>query len=140
MAPSQVDASNEQLVRQKLYPSKPKTFKYRYDVGDTVRISVRRQPFEKSYLGNWSEELFVVRCRYATVPVTYGLKDLAEEDIKGRFYEQELQKVTESDRKYVVEKILKTRKRAGKIEYFVKWRSYPEKFNSWVDNVESVLH
>jgi len=140
MAPSQVDASNEQLVRQKLYPPKPKTFKYRYDVGDTVRISVRRQPFEKSYAGNWSEELFVVRCRYATVPVTYGLKDLADEDIKGKFYEQELQKVVETERVYVVEKILKTRKRAGKIEYFVKWRSYPEKFNSWVDNVESVLH
>jgi hypothetical protein len=140
MAPSQVDASNEQLVRQKLYPPKPKTFKYRYDVGDTVRISMRCQPFEKSYAGKWSEELFVVRCRYATVPVTYGLRDLADEDIKGRFYEQELQKVVETERVYVVEKILKTRKRAGKIEYFVKWRSYPDKFNSWVDNVETVLH
>ena len=81
-----------------------------------------------------------MRCRYATVPVTYGLQDLADEDIKGRFYEQELQKVVETERVYVVEKILKTRKRAGKIEYFVKWRSYPDKFNSWVDNVDTVLH
>ena len=55
MAPSQVDASNEQLVRQKLYPPKPKTFKYRYNVGDMVRISMRCQPFEKSYAGKWSE-------------------------------------------------------------------------------------
>jgi len=36
--------------------------------------------------------------------------------------------------------IIKTRKRAGKIEYFIKWRSYPDKSNSWVDNVETVLH
>ena len=46
----------------------------------------------------------------------------------------------ETERVYVVEKILKTRKRAGKIEYFVKWRSYPDKFNSWTDHVEAVLH
>jgi hypothetical protein len=140
MTPSQVDASNEQLVRNKLYPLKPKTYDYKYDVGDTVRISVKRQPFDKSYTGNWSEELFVIRRRFETVPVTYGLKDLAEEDIKGKFYEQELQKVIETERAYIVEKILKTRKRAGKIEYFVKWRSYPEKFNSWTDHVETVLH
>ena len=140
MAPSQVDESNEQLVRNKLYPLKPKTFKFKYDVGDTVRISVKREPFEKSYTGCWSEELFKIHRRYETVPVTYGLKDLAEEDIKGKFYEQELQKVIETERVYVVEKILKTRKRAGKIEYFVKWRSYPDKFNSWTDHVEAVLH
>ena len=109
-------------------------------MGDTVRISVQRLPFDKAYTGNWTEELFIVKSRYPTVPVTYGLKDLADEDIKGKFYEQELQKVAEVDRVYIVEKILKTRKRAGKIEYFVKWWSYPVKFNSWVDNVESMLH
>jgi Integrase core domain/Chromo (CHRromatin Organisation MOdifier) domain len=140
MSPSQVDSSNEQLVREKLYPLKPKKFKFKYDVGDTVRISVKRQPYDKSYTGCWSEELFKVYRRYETVPETYGIKDLADEDIKGKFYSQELQKVAESDRVYVVEKILKTRKRAGKIEYFVKWRSYPDKFNSWTNNVETVLH
>jgi hypothetical protein len=128
------------MVRNRLYPPKPKEFKFKYDVGDTVRISVKREPFDKSYTGRWSEELFKICRRYETVPVTYGLKDLADEDIKGKFYEQELQKVVETDRAYIVEKILKTRKRAGKIEYFVKWRSYPDKFNSWVDNVETLLH
>jgi hypothetical protein len=140
MAPAVVDSSNEQLVRSRLYPLKPKTFKFKYNVGDRVRISIKRQAFDKSYTGNWSEELFVVHRRYETEPVTYGIKDLADEDIKGKFYEQELQKVAETDRAYIVEKILRTRKRAGKIEYLVKWRSYPEKFNSWVDNVETVLH
>ena len=140
MKPSEVNASNEQKIRERLYPLKPKTFSFKYDVGDEVRISVRRQPFDKSYTGNWSEELFTVAAKHPTVPVTYGLKDLADEDIKGKFYEQELQKVAKTDRVYVVEKILKTRKRAGKIEYFVKWRSYPEKFNSWTDHVDTLLH
>ncbi|HSN23007.1 MAG TPA: chromo domain-containing protein, partial [Methylomicrobium sp.] len=140
MAPAQVDPTNEQTVRNRLYPPKPKTLKYKYDVGDTVRISIKRQLYDKSYMGHWSEELFTVSARHPTEPVTYGIKDLAGEDIKGKFYEPELQKVVETDRVYIVEKILKTRKRAGKIEYFVKWRSYPDKFNSWVDNVETLLH
>ena len=40
----------------------------------------------------------------------------------------------------MMEKIVKTRKRAGKLEYLVKWRSYPDKFNSWVCNVDSLLY
>lgn len=140
MKPIEVDSTTEQLVRERLYPLKPKTFKWKYEVDDHVRISMHRQPFAKGYEGNWSEEIFVISRRHTTVPVTYGLKDLSGEDIKGKFYEYEIQKVVKSDDVYIVEKILKTRKRAGKIEYFVKWRSYPDKFNSWVDNVESLLH
>ena len=36
---------------------------------------------------------------------------------------------------YDVEKVLKTRKRGGKVEYFVKRKGYPDKFNTWVTNV-----
>jgi len=139
MKPSEVNSSNEQQVRERLYPLKPKNLKWKFELNDSVRISMQRQPFQKGYMGNWSEELFTISKRYPTDPVTYGVQDLAGEDIKGRFYEYELQKVTKSDDVYIVEKIIKTRKRAGKIEYFVKWRSYPDKFNSWVDNVETVL-
>jgi len=139
MKPSEVNSSNEQQVRERLYPLKPKNLKWKFELNDSVRISMQRQPFQKGYMGNWSEELFTISKRYPTDPVTYGVQDLAGECIKGRFYEYELQKVTKSDDVYIVEKIIKTRKRAGKIEYFVKWRSYPDKFNSWVDNVETVL-
>jgi len=67
-----------------------------------------------------------------TAPVTCKLKDLADEDIKGTFYEYELQLVTKpDDALFDIELIVKTRKRAGKVEYLVKWRGYPEKFNSW---------
>ena len=65
-------------------------------------------------------------------------KTLSGDDIKGKFYEPELQKIDKHDQVYIVEKILKTRKRAGKIEYFVKWRSYPNNFNSWVTDVSAV--
>ena len=82
------------------------------------------------------EEIFAIYDRYPTYPVTYGLRDLAGEDIKGKFYEQEIQKVVKSDDDvYEVEKILKTRKRGGKIESYVKWKGYPDKLNSWVTDV-----
>jgi len=96
---------------------------------------MRRLPFQKGYVGNWSEETFLVRAQMPTVPVTYRprLTDLSGEDIKGTFYSDELQFVVKpDDTLFLVQRILKTRRRAGKIEYFVKWRGYPHKFNSWV--------
>jgi len=71
----------------------------KYDVGDWVRITMRRQPFRKGYLGDWSEEIFEIALRLPTVPVTYELKDLACEVIKDKFYESEIQNVLKSDDK-----------------------------------------
>ena len=138
MTPADVDKSVEDLVRRRLYPLKPKRkLKFKFSVGDKVRISMQRMPFTKAYTGQWSEEIFVITTRHPTHPVTYGIQDLASEDIKGKFYEDELQKITKRDNEYIVEKILKTRKRAGIVEYFVKWRSYPDKFNTWVKDVRT---
>jgi hypothetical protein len=67
--------------------------------------------------------------------VTYELKDLAGEPIKRNFYEQEIQTVVKTDDVYEIEKVLKTRKRGWKIKYLVKWKGYPNKFNSWVMDV-----
>jgi hypothetical protein len=134
MTPNDVTPENQDIVIRRLYPEKP-TPKWKYMIGDTVRISKYKHVFEKGYTQNWTEEIFTIAERYPTHPVTYGLKDLEGEDIKGKFYEPELQKVTKSDDVYVVEKVLKTRRRDGKTEYFVKWQGYPEKFNSWTTDV-----
>ena len=39
---------------------------------------------------------------------------------------------------YDVENVLKTRRRNGKIEYYVKWKGYPDKFHSWIDSCSLV--
>ena len=138
MTPVEVSVDNEDIVRARLYPPKPKSHKWKYDVGDRVRISIQRQPFRKGYLGDWSEEIFEINTRLPTVPVTYELKDLADEPIKGKFYEMEIQKVFKTDDEHFdIDKILKTRRRNGKIQYLVSWRGYPTKFNSWVDGLTS---
>lgn len=131
MAPIDVTQDKEDELARRLYPPKP-PLRYKYDVGDRVRIAKYKHVFQKGYVPNWTEELFVIADKNPTYPVTYVLKDLAGEYIKGKFYEQEIQKVTKTDDVYDIEKVLKTRRRGGKVEHFVKWRGYPDKFNSWI--------
>ena len=85
-----------------------------------MRISKRRQAFEKGYVAGWWEEIFIVTDRFPTTPVTYTIKDSADEKIKGMFYEPELQLIVKEDNVYDVEKVLKTRRRNGNVEYYVK--------------------
>ena len=134
MSPNEENSSNEDDVAKRMYHPKPKLV-WKYEVGDKVRISKYKHVFQKGYLPNWTEEIFTIAERFPTFPVTYRLMDLSGDDIKGKFYEPELQLVTKTDDVYIVEKVLKTRKRGGKLEYFVKWTGYPDKFNSWTTDV-----
>ena len=61
----------------------------KFKVGDRVRISRYKNIFAKGYAPNWSSEIFIVD---NTVPYTYNLKDLNDEEIIGSFYDKELQK------------------------------------------------
>ena len=73
------------------------------------------------------------------MPVTYEFRDLFGESIKGRFYEPGIQRVLKSDdERFVVDRVLKTRKRDGKIQYLVSWQGYPSKFDSWVDDLATI--
>jgi len=99
-------------------------------IGNKVRLSRTKQIFEKGYLPNWSEELYVIDKVQNTIPVTYKLKDLLGEEIEGSFYEQELQK---SDQiVYRVEKVIRKKKIDGVEHGLVKWSGYNEKHNQWI--------
>ena len=64
----------------------------RFKVGDRVRISKFKNIFAKGYTPNWSKEIFIVDKINDTVPYTCNIKDLNDEEIKGSFYDRELQK------------------------------------------------
>ena len=64
----------------------------RFKVGDRVRISRYKNIFAKGYTPNGSKEIFIVDKINDTVPYTYNLKDLNDEEIIGSFYDKELQK------------------------------------------------
>jgi len=137
MAPNDVTSELSTQIAERMYPPKVLPI-WKFQIGDLVRITRYKHVFVKGYIQNWTVEMFVIAVRYSTDPVTYGLKDLTGEEIKGRFYEQELQKVIKTDSEYIIEKVLKTRKRNGQVEYFVKWKGYANKFNSWTTDVHTV--
>ena len=64
----------------------------RFKVGDRVKISKFKNIFAKGYTPNWSTEIFIVDKINDTVPYTYNIKDLNDEEIIGSFYDRELQK------------------------------------------------
>ena len=118
MSPSEVNRNNESEIRETIYKPKEKP-KWLLNLEDRVRISKTRRQFKKSYLPNWSDELFTVAVRHPTDPPTYEIDDYDKEHVKEEFHELELQKVSKADDVYEVESILKTRKRKGGKEYFV---------------------
>lgn len=136
--PVDVNKSNEKIVLNKLFKNKNKTKRiFKYKTGDTVRVSKNRMIFDRGYTQNWTNEIFIIHKKYFTDPVTYGLKDLFDEEIKGKFYEPELQKIV-PPKKFKIESVIKKCRKGGKLKYYVKWLGYPKKFNSWVDTLESI--
>ena len=135
--PADVTVENEKKVWHTLYEHNVhKNIKYKFKIGDQVRISKIKKRFEKGYKPNFSKEIFTVTKQIPRDPPVYKLKDYDDEELKGTFYDKELQKVLKQDDIYEVEKILKKRGRGRNIQYFVKWAGYPNKFNSWVSASE----
>ena len=132
--PVLVTEENEDKVWHTLYDDVMLSsgVKFKFKVGDQVRISKMRRTFEKGYLPGWTEEIFTVSERIYRHPPVYRLKDYTGERIEGTFYEDELQQVKKLDDVYTVEKIVRRRRRGGQTEYLVKWKGYPETMNSWV--------
>ena len=48
------------------------------------------------------------------------------------FYENQLQKASEQI-VYLVEKVLRSRKRGSGRQLMVRWRGWPSKYDSWID-------
>ncbi|XP_035220248.1 uncharacterized protein LOC118193298 [Stegodyphus dumicola] len=138
--PVSVTLQNQERIWKTLYGQQPSTkpcfFRFK-DWRYGTHQPRKKWLFEKGYEQNWTREIFTIYKIIRRIPVVYKLKDLAGEVIQGTFYKQELQKVSDSGY-YPVEKVLKKRKRRGKVEYFVKFQGYPESFNAWVDDVRRV--
>lgn len=65
--------------------------KPKFKVGDRVRITRKKNRFEKGSTENWTREIFVITKVRKTNPIVYHIEDLNGEGILGSFYESELQ-------------------------------------------------
>lgn len=127
--PIDVNEKNEDIILKHIYSFR-KTVdlkKVKFKLNDNVRISKYREVFEKGYTPNWSNEVFKIVKIRRTNPTTYLLEDARGQEIKGGFYEYELQK-TNYPNEFLVEKILK--RKGDKL--FVKWLGFDKSHNSWI--------
>ena len=121
--------ANEKVVWMNLFGNEiHEVIKPKFSIGDKVRITKKKNIFEKGYTPRWTEEIFTISTIQYTDPPTYKITDANDEEIQGSFYEQELQKSTQEI--FRIEKVI--RRRGNKS--LVKWLGYPDSFNSWVDN------
>ena len=104
--------------------------------GDMVRVSKLKGAFEKGYVPNWSQEHFIIdKVNPRTKRRVYKLRDYENEEITGILYEDELQPIKKN--LYLIEKVLRKRKTPqGTNELFIKWKGWPAKFNSWINETE----
>ena len=104
----------------------------KFNVGDHVRISKYENIFAKGYTPDWSEQAFVVSKNKNTVPWTYIVNDLNDEETIGSFYEKEMQKTSQEE--FRIEKVLK--KKGDKL--YVKWKGNNNSFNRWINKKDLI--
>ena len=138
MKPMQVNKSNEKYIKENIYAYDKISKIPKFKVNDLVRISLKRRYMFDKPSGNikWSEELFKIHSINKSNVITYKIKDLNDEIIKGQFYEKELQKTKNTSQVYIIEKII----RKNKNKYLVKWRGYSNEFNSWVNKNDVIKY
>jgi hypothetical protein len=126
--------------KQAVTESFTKGWRFTYKVGDIVRVSIRRQTFERAYTQKFTNEIFRIKGRVLreNIPVYY-LEDMNSEAIPTAFYESEIQRVQkdfDDIKNWDIEKILRQRK-VGKLqEIFVRYRGVGPQFDRWVSKSE----
>ena len=117
----------------------------KFKVGDVVSMQKEKSNFGKGYTQVFTDELFKIYLVHSKLPIPmYTLVEydydfeapetLKEKMIKGRFYENELQSAKYDV--FKVEKIVRSQVKNGVRGSVVKWKGWPDKYNSWVANSE----
>ena len=137
MSPESVSKENVETVRERLYPPLPPAKERALAVGTKVMISTNKGVFERGFAPTFQPQVYEISKRLNTVPFTYHLIDHSDQPLKGSFYRQELQPVSEKLQTFVIERIVRRRVKNGQRQVLIKWENYPETQNSWI--AESAL-
>lgn len=139
MKPINVTKANEKDLLRTVYKRNEIPFnvninkRSKFKRDDHVRISKYKSIFEKGYTPNWSTEIFQISKILPTTPITYLLNDSSKTEIKGCFYQHELQKVKHPDI-FLIDKVLK--RKGNKL--FVKWLGLDDSHSSWIEKKDYV--
>lgn len=119
---------------------KPKnlTPDFKFNVGDVVKISTARRPFQREYDQTFTTETFrIIERQKKGIISLYKIKDFLNEPVIGDFLDNELVRVfVPENKQYKIDKVIRNRTRKGKKEYLVSWKGWPKQFNSWVSDLQ----
>ena len=105
MASADVKKIDENRLWMRLFGDGDTYLKPQIPQGAMVRASSLKTIFDKGYMPNWTNEHFTVSKavppRKGTKRRIYNLVDYNDEDVKGSWYPEELQEI--SDNKYRIE-------------------------------------
>lgn len=97
VAPINVTFLNSAQIYKKLYPGHKYNVvsKFRFNIGNFVRISLLKGVFEKGLADNWSTEIYVINDQINAMIPRYKVKSLIKNDILlGTFLALELQQIS----------------------------------------------
>ena len=107
MKPNDVTAEHHQLIYDRLYPvptpaqaikehKEVNRLMKHFQVGDYVRLLEYRSVFRKESSRAWTDKVYKIHEVLMTTPITFVVKDLDGEAIKGGFYARQLIKIKPS--------------------------------------------
>jgi hypothetical protein len=108
--------------------------KFSFNIGDYVRIKVKKNIFSKGYTQGWQKQLYIISQRFPKNPPVYKIKPLRGRPLLESFYTEELQRIfpKETDLFSKVEKIIDITEVDGILYNLVRWSGLTEDFDTWV--------
>ena len=92
--PESINIGNEDVIRKRLYKPKQLPLIWKFKTGDTVWLQQTRRSLKRGYPPSWTDEIFMVKRWIPTNLLTYSVYNYHEEVIEGKFYTEELQKLS----------------------------------------------
>jgi hypothetical protein len=135
MAPSKVTDTDILKIWRKMRAKQTSVSRApaKFKVGQHVRIRKEKLKFAKGGEENYTTEIFQIHTVVSRSPrPVYELVDLLGKHIEGQFYAELSPVIVTKKTVYHIDKIMRKRFRNGISEVFVKWRGYPDEFNSWI--------
>lgn len=133
MRPVDVTGKNAEVVWQRIYGDEVNLVaKHRFQIGQTVRLAKEKTVFRKGYKNTYTEEIFRIKKLLFKDPPAYIIEDLAGEELDSVVYESELVAYNKPDDYFLVDHIVRSRRRGNKTEYLIRFKNYGPKFDQWV--------
>ena len=139
MTPAKVQKKDDNRLWVRLYGDGDTHLKIPILQGTMLRASRQTTIFDKGYMPNWTKEHYTVSQavtpRRGTKRRVYKLVDYYDENVKGTWYPEEIQEI--SDNLCRIEQMFRKRTLPDNTkELFVRWEGWPVKYNSWIKETD----